>query len=293
MALLLQHPDRGGALLTVTHDLEVARALGGDVWVMQQAHVVENGDAEQVLARPWHAYTRRLVAAEPSSWRYAWQEASHPGPEAPALIEARDLRYAYGSNRLFDSLSLDVGAGERLALTGPSGSGKTTLGNVLLRLQRPDGGSVRHADSLGPGRVQKLYQDPAASFPRHVTTGIAIADVLRRHRLDASRLDELVETMHLPPGVLSRRPGQVSGGELQRLALIRALLLRPLLLFADEPTSRLDLVTQQETVHCLMQQVDEAGCALILVTHDQVLAAAVAARTVAVGPASARRGVAT
>src|SRR3712207_4406200 len=90
-------------------------------------------------------------------------------------------------------------------------------------------------------------------------------------------------SMRLDAALLRRRPGQVSGGELQRLAIIRAMLLEPLLLFADEPTSRLDLVTQEETMSCLMEQVDRAGCGLVLVTHDRSLAGAVCHRTVSLG----------
>jgi peptide/nickel transport system ATP-binding protein len=90
-------------------------------------------------------------------------------------------------------------------------------------------------------------------------------------------------SLRLAPGLLERRPGQVSGGELQRLAIIRAMLLRPALVFADEPTSRLDLITQQETMSCLLDQVDSQGCALMLVTHDQSLADAVAHRRIQLG----------
>ena len=75
-------------------------------------------------------------------------------------------------------------------------------------------------------------------------------------------------SLRLSPALLKRMPGQVSGGELQRLAIIRSMLLEPALVFADEPTSRLDLITQEETISSLMDQVERHGCALMLVTHD-------------------------
>ena len=90
----------------------------------------------------------------------------------------------------------------------------------------------------------------------------------------------------LAPELLQRRPGQISGGELQRLAIIRSMLLEPALVFADEPTSRLDLITQEETMRCLMEQVDRLDCALILVTHDDGLAAAVTTRSIPLGVTS-------
>ena len=90
-------------------------------------------------------------------------------------------------------------------------------------------------------------------------------------------------SLRLAPALLHRTPGQVSGGELQRLAIIRSMLLDPALVFADEPTSRLDLITQEETISCLMDQMDRTGAALLLVTHDVVLADAVTHRRIPLG----------
>lgn len=282
--LLLRHAADGGILLTITHDLDLARELGGDVLVMTDASIVETGPAERVLTEPTHPYTRRLLAAEPANWSYAWMRAAVAADEtSPVLVAADALAKAFGGHQLFSDLSLTIRAGERLALSGPSGSGKTTLGNVLLRLLPADAGQVHHADALGHGRLQKLYQDPALAFPARIALGESLGDIVRRHRLDPARVDELVAALGLAPPLLARRPGQVSGGELQRLAIIRAMLLDPALVFADEPTSRLDLVTQEETIRCLMEQVDRQDCALVLVTHDEALAHAVADRQVSLG----------
>ena len=294
--LLRVHINGGGILLTITHDLDLARELGGEVLVMKDAHVVEQGAAGQVLAHPTHPYTRRLLTAEPSRWRHPWMRNSSDGAEGsdrvhgvPAeragnvLISAEGLAKAFGGQELFTDLSLEVRAGERVALSGPSGSGKTTLGNVLLRLLRPDAGTVQHSDALKGGRLQKLYQDPALAFPPRVPLKDSLGDVVRCHRLDHDRFEELMGSLGLAPELLQRRPGQISGGELQRLAIIRSMLLEPALVFADEPTSRLDLITQEETMRCLMEQVDRLDCALVLVTHDDALAAAVTTRSIPLG----------
>jgi peptide/nickel transport system ATP-binding protein len=204
-------------------------------------------------------------------------------PDA-VLITGAGLGKSLAGKTLFHDLDITVTAGERLALTGPSGSGKTTLGNVLLRLLPPDTGRVEHSPALAGGRLQKLYQDPAQAFPARVPLRSAFGDVIRRHRCDPRHLDTLLGTLRLAHDLLARRPGQVSGGELQRLAIIRAVLLAPTLLFADEPTSRLDLITQEETVRCLMDQVDDTDCALVLVTHDQALATAVTGRRLTLHP---------
>lgn len=278
--LLLGHLDEGGLLLTITHDLRLARRLGGEVMVMREAAVVESGPAEEVLVAPTGDYTRRLLAAEPSRWDHPWMRSWAPR-RSELLVGASGLVKAYAHGPVFEGLDLEIRAGERVAITGPSGAGKTTLGNALLGLTRLDAGSVTYGEGVGRGRLQKLYQDPALSFPQKVSLEKALGDVMRRHGVGAAEVRASLERLGLPYEILRRRPGQVSGGELQRIAVVRAMLTRPALVFADEATSRLDLVTQEQTVDALMSAIDESGAALLLVTHDTDLSAAVADREVA------------
>ena len=146
----------------------------------------------------------------------------------------------YGDQPLFTGLDLALAQGERMAIMAPSGAGKSTLGNVLLGSATPParGGAAPGRDS--PCRWQKLYQDPVQAFASRVRLATQFDDVLRLHRLPRHRLVDYLARLGLDERLLTRLPNQVSGGELQRLSLIRALLLRPVLLFADEPTSRLD-----------------------------------------------------
>lgn len=274
--LLAEHVEAGGLLLTITHDLRLARQLGGEVLVMREASVVEAGAPERVLVDPAHDYTRRLVAAEPSRWSFPWTAPPAPGRAATApLVTAHAVAKSYGDQRLFADVSLEIREGERWAVTGPSGVGKTTLGNALLRLTPVDRGVVSHGPTADRGRLQKLYQDPVLSFPRRIPLGIALRDVVHRHRVEPGRLPSLLESVGLDPDILERRPGQVSGGELQRIAIVRAMLTRPVLVFADEATSRLDLATQATTMDLLMTETTRTGCAILLVTHDLALADAV------------------
>ncbi|MNH23533.1 Nickel import ATP-binding protein NikE [compost metagenome] len=189
----------------------------------------------------------------------------------------------YGEQRLFEDLDVQLAQGERLAIMAPSGAGKSTLGNVLLGLQRPLRGQVLRRDGIVPHRWQKLYQDPVQAFASRVRLGTLFDDLLRRHRLPRQRLTDYLGRLGLGEDLLMRLPGQVSGGELQRLSLIRALLLRPVLLFADEPTSRLDPLSQQQTMACLLEELGEIGCALLLVTHDEALADKVGDRCLRLG----------
>lgn len=268
---------QGCAVLTITHDLAVARALGGEVAVMLDGRVVERGEAASLLAAPAHAYTRALIAAEPANWRLP----PAPAPDGAEVLGARGLHKRFGQRELFRSLDVSLRRGDRLAVTGASGSGKSTLGNVLLGLVRPDAGSVHRPATVANVRYQKLYQDPAAAFAPRLPIGRALDDLAALHGIDRQRVAPLLARLKLAPALLGRRPDAVSGGELQRLALLRALLLDPAFLFADEPTSRLDPVTQQDTIALILEAAAQTGAALMLVTHDADIAASVSERRIA------------
>lgn len=263
----------GGCVVVITHDLRVARALGGQLIVMQGGEVVEQGPCQALLNAPTHAFTQRLLAADPAGWS---TRAALPTRENDWVLSAEGIGATAGSQRLFNGLDLRLHRGQRVALQGPSGSGKSTLGRVLLGLQAPTSGRVRRADGLGATACQKLYQDPVASFPPSVSLRSELADVTARHRLPWSRMQAWLSELRVDESLLQRRPAQVSGGELQRIAIARALCARPAFLFADEPTSRLDTLTQQDTAQALLKAVDEADAALMWVTHDDDLARAVA-----------------
>ncbi|RZJ53786.1 MAG: ABC transporter ATP-binding protein, partial [Acidovorax sp.] len=264
----------GGCLLTITHDLAVAQALGGKVIVLREGQVVEHGDIATVATRPSHPFTRQLLAADPARW----DAFAAPTP-GDTVVQACGISKAYGGRSLFAAVDLDLRAGERIAVQGPSGTGKSTLGNVLLGLLAPDTGSVQRAPQLRPHAFQKLYQDPVSSFAPHAGLAQSLRDAARLHGHAWAAVLQRLQQLRIPESLLARRPEQVSGGELQRIALARVLLAQPALLFADEPTSRLDPITQQEALGVLLAAVRETGAALMLVTHDEHIAAAVGTRT--------------
>ena len=264
----------GGCLLTITHDLQVAHALGGQVIVLRHGVAVEQGDIGTVMAAPAHAFTRQLIAADPARWLPFVQPAV-----GEPVVQASGISKAYGAQQLFAPMDLEVRSGERIAVQGPSGTGKSTLGNVLLGLLAPDSGRVERSARLRPHALQKLYQDPVGSFAPHISLAQSLRDAARLHRCDWKAVQRRLAQLRVPEDLLARKPEQVSGGELQRIALARVLPAQPALLFADEPTSRLDPITQQEAIETLLSATQETGAALMLVTHDAHLAAAVATRT--------------
>ncbi|MGD1877941.1 MAG: ATP-binding cassette domain-containing protein [Kiloniellaceae bacterium] len=267
--LLADFVAEGGILITITHDIAVARALGGQAMILREGEVVESGVAERVLSAPQSAYGRELVAADPATW---------PLPESrPAtgdsVLRAEALSVARGQRLLCAGIGFDLPAGGRLAITGPSGLGKTSLLDTLAGLIPPSAGRVeRLGRARAPVGLQKLYQDPPAAFAPQVSLATSLDDLERRHGLPPDRLPSLLQRLGLAPDLLARRPRAVSGGELQRLALARVLALAPAVILADEPTSRLDPVTQRRVMAVIAEAAEEAEAAVILVTHHATMA---------------------
>ncbi|MCA1492236.1 ABC transporter ATP-binding protein [Ensifer sp. NBAIM29] len=272
---LRQEVERGRLLLTITHDVAVARALGGTIGVMLDGRLVEYGPTQKLLTAPEHAYTKALLAAEPSQWE------RHPGMKSDKLVVAGcGLEKRYGDRVLFSGLDITVAAGEIVSIAGPSGCGKTTVGNILLGLTNPDAGSIVRKAGLSSLRFQKLYQDPPAAFAPSQTIRRGLRDLTRLHGKEWTDVERLLARLRLPGALLDRLPGQISGGELQRFALLRALLLDPAFLFADEMTSRLDPVSQKEVMTFLLEIVSERRVAVLMVTHDREVADRVSTRVV-------------
>ncbi len=284
--LLMAAQSSGQALLTITHDLDLALQLGGQLAVLRQGRIVEQGPAQQVLHEPQHAYTRELVAAQPRHWpAYPFADRS----DAPPLLQATGLSKRYGARTLFERLHLTLGTGEVVAISGPSGCGKTTLGNVLLGVARADAGRVQRPSDVPRWKFQKLYQDPPAAFSPFRSLGQALDDVRQLHRLPDTGQSRWMQALGLDASLLTRLPHEVSGGELQRFALLRLMLLQPAFIFADEPTSRLDPITQRNTMGVLCETAAEQGCSVLLVSHDADLARTSSQRHVTIPELSGQR----
>lgn len=284
-ALLASLGGAGRALLVITHDVALARALGGQLAVLRDGRIVEQGPADTVFSAPDHPYTRAWLAADPSTWRPCLRCCDLEAP----VLSAHGLSFGFGRAKpLFSGVDVHIPPGGILGLTGRSGCGKTTLGNILLGLQPPSAGAVNwqgvdpYRDRSGARRLrqhyQKLHQDPASvflpgrSFARQFAD---LAEVVPDLAPDDA-LPPLLERLRLDRKLLARRPGEVSGGEAQRLALARILLLKPALIVADEPTSRLDPLVQRETIALLTEIVASEGLGLVLISHDRALLAATA-----------------
>lgn len=188
------------------------------------------------------------------------------------MFEVRDLGIHQGDRPLWQGLTLTIEAGERLGLSAPSGHGKTTLGRVLAGWQSLDslGGSGQilldgaPLPTTGYNPVQLIPQHPELSFNPYRSTGQALWDVWRPDEAMLARF--LVK-----PEWLSRKPGQLSGGELARIALLRALDPRTRVLIADEVTAQLDPQLQRQLWQELMVECETRGLGMLIFSHQRAL----------------------
>ncbi|GIG59557.1 ABC transporter ATP-binding protein [Longispora fulva] len=268
----------GLTLVLLTHDLGAVRVLAEQIVVLRRGRVVEQGPVA-TLAAPVHAYTRELLAAEPQ-WRIP-----APVPPAAALLRVAGLSARYGRRPALAPLDLSVPAGGRLGVVGASGSGKTTLGRCLAGLHEPATGTVSVRGEVLPARldrrdlaqrrrVQYVFQDPHASFDQRRPVLDQVARTAIRLRGLATgpahaEADALLTRLGVAPATAGRRPGGLSGGELQRAAIARALLAEPDVLVCDEVTSALDPLTQR----ALMDLLAGLATTLVLISHDLPLVA--------------------
>ncbi len=194
---------------------------------------------------------------------------------------------SFGGRLVVDDVSLDVGAGEAVALVGESGSGKSTIARLLARLVEPDAGEVSlegrnvlEVEPRGPSlnyrsKLQMVFQDPFASLnPLHPVRHHLERPLLRHQRVPKAGLEaralELLTMVGLSPAAefLDAYPTELSGGQRQRVAIARALAVEPRLLMADEPTSMLDASVRMGVLGVLQSLVKERRLGLLLITHD-------------------------
>jgi oligopeptide/dipeptide ABC transporter ATP-binding protein len=204
------------------------------------------------------------------------------------------LQRTVGQVRAVDGVDLAVEEGHTLGLVGESGSGKSTVGRVLLRLVAPTAGTVvfdgtditalpeRRLRALRQG-MQLVFQDPFSSFDPLATIADSLAEPMRTYLdLDAAgreaRIAELLRTVRLNPDHRNRYPREFSGGQLQRIAIARALALSPKLLVLDEPVSSLDVSIQADVINLLGDLQDELGIAYLFIAHDLALVRHVSSR---------------
>ncbi|GJD49584.1 putative ABC transporter ATP-binding protein YejF [Methylobacterium crusticola] len=289
----------GMAMLFITHDLGIVRRVADRVCVMLQGRIVEAGPVAEVFARPQHAYTRRLLAAEPRG------RGNPVAPDAPTLVEAGPIRVWFpirqgllrrttGHVKAVDGVALRVRAGETLGVVGESGSGKTTLGLALLRLLSSEGPVAylgQRIDGLSPRamrplrrEMQVVFQDPYGSLSPRMSVAEIVAEgllVQKTTRTPAERravVSRALADVGLDPAAMDRYPHEFSGGQRQRIAIARAMALDPRFVVLDEPTSALDMSVQAQIVELLRDLQGRRDLGYLFISHDLKVVRALANR---------------
>jgi len=279
----------GMALLLITHDLGVVRAMADRVSVMNEGRIVEQGNARDIFVDPQDPYTKTLLAAEPKG------EPQPADQNAPALMSGQNvkvwfpikkgiLRSTVGHVKAVDDVSLSVKRGHTLGVVGESGSGKSTLARALLRLESSQGNIVFDDVALDPmgeaalrpmrQRMQLVFQDPYGSLSPRLSIGQIVGEGLQVHNLGGTEDERqaliaatLIE-VGLEPEMMARYPHEFSGGQRQRIAIARVLILKPDFIVMDEPTSALDMSVQAQIVKLLRDLQQRYGLTYLFISHD-------------------------
>jgi peptide/nickel transport system ATP-binding protein len=203
-------------------------------------------------------------------------------------LEVRNLAKTFESGMfakkpksVLKNISLKVHKGQTLGIVGESGTGKTTLGKILVGIEKPTAGEILfHGKPLTKEtisgfrrKVQMLFQDPEGSLNPKKTILKSMDEILELIKMPQKNrntaMENIFHTVGLSMEVLTRRPSQISGGQNQRVALARILLLEPEIIILDEPTSALDISVQAQILHLLKELHTLKGLAYIFISHDR------------------------
>lgn len=196
------------------------------------------------------------------------------------MLQACDIEFSYGKTPILEGVNIAVAPGERVALSAPSGRGKTTLCKILSGYDEPQKGTVTVDGAPLPRKgvspVQMIWQHPERMLDPLMTMEKSLAEC----PCDAATLAALREEIGARDEWLTRRPRELSGGELQRFCIVRALACSPRYLICDEISTMLDALTQADLWKRLLRWADETGAGLVTVTHSPMLRDRIATRVV-------------
>ena len=290
--------ETGMSILFITHDIGVAAQMADHIAVMQNGSIVELKTKKELFSNPENSYTQKLFDAIPS-WEKRTEEneiEEIERSERTSLLKVKDLKVYYpirkgifkrtiGHVRAVDSVTIDLHAGETVAIVGESGSGKTTMGKGILQLLEVTSGDITYqktdlnrldAPSLRKLRsdIQIVFQDPYSSMNPRMMVNDIIQEGMLAQGVGESKKErdehtvKLLEQVGLLPEHRYRYPHEFSGGQRQRICIARALAVKPKLIICDEPTSALDVSVQAQILSLLKDLQKEYQLGYLFITHN-------------------------
>ncbi|MDD3368783.1 MAG: ABC transporter ATP-binding protein [Lachnospiraceae bacterium] len=284
------------SILMVTHNIGVAAHMADYIAVMKQGILQEFGTRDEVILHPKSEYTRQILAAVPTLRAIETKQDI----SKTSVLAVRDVskRFRLGRNircRSADNyqliavkqVSFEIAKGKCLALVGESGSGKSTIARMITGIVPVSEGNIffmgQDVTHLGyePWRqlrrsIQLVFQDPMDAFSPRMKIGTFLCEPYVNYKICSKKeaklhAVKLLEKVELKASYMEKYPHELSGGELQRVVIARALAVHPKLLICDEITSALDATTQKEIIDLLLQLRKDEQLALLFISHDLAL----------------------
>ncbi|PTE10821.1 ABC transporter ATP-binding protein [Mesorhizobium helmanticense] len=303
MALLAElKRETGMSMIFITHDIGLVAGIADKIMVMQNGEAVEQGELNQILDRPQHAYTQHLLQDVPhfASGRATRSDGrrdkaldAEPALQVNNLVVRFPVKSGFvgratGAVHAVDGVDFDLMPGETLAIVGESGSGKSTTARAVLGLVRSTRGSFsastrKAAAGQSALPIQMVFQNPYASLNPRLTIESILAEpiIATGGRVDAAtraKMATLLKRVGLPENSLERYPHEFSGGQRQRLCIARALMLNPSVVVLDEAVSALDVSVQAKVLELLVDLQREFGLAYLFISHDMAVVERIAHR---------------
>jgi peptide/nickel transport system ATP-binding protein len=298
---LLERIRDDTALLLITHDLAIVAGHCERMLVLQDGKLVEEGKTRKLFSAPVAAHTRALIEA---ALRVDTAASPQPVGGGP-LLDVENVSVSFqerGERRQLHAvqdIDLELHEGETVAIVGESGSGKSTLARSVLGLIPMRAGKVVFCGKAIEGPVQAraietrrdlqlVFQDPAGSLDPQMRVAGIVAEPLAVHApdLDAdarnARVVSMLERVGLSDEFLQRFPHELSGGQAQRIAIARALIVNPKVLVCDEAVAALDGSVRRQILALLKKEQQETGLAIIFISHDLAVVRSISHRVLVV-----------
>lgn len=275
--------DFNQTILFITHDIAVANSVSHRVIVFNKGDIVEQGTPETVFSSPKKAYTQQLIKSREGAKSLIKKEAQHQ--EGEPLLDITGLKKMFNkSKHVLNEVNLTLYENEILGIIGQSGCGKSTLSKCIVGIERPDQGQILYQGTdicrlKGKQRrelcrhIQMIFQDARASLnPRYSAVQLTSEPLQylnmasKKEREDMARF--YLNEVGITGDAQERRPPQLSTGQCQRIAIARALIVKPTILICDEAVSALDMSIQTQILELLQRLQKQFHFSILMISHD-------------------------